>query len=365
MNLIEAVVVASIFFSLDETTSSFNARGAAIFVLILLNAFGSLLEIIGLYAKRNIVEKHKRYVLYHPSAESLASMIMDMPYKLTNCICTVVLYYFMVNLRQEPGRFFFFLLNSFFLTLSMSMFFRLFASLTKTIEQALAPASVILIGMTLYTGFPIPVEYMRGWASWIRWINPAYYGFESAMLNEFVDRQFPCDQMVPTGPEYASIPNNAMTCAVKGARPGENVVDGTEYVRVAFGYVNSSKWRNFGILVAFTMGLCAAHLIVSEIVAAARSKGEVLVFKRGALREQQKSAVVADEEHQVPPGRRDDLEKKEAVQANVEKQTSILHWQDVSYTVKTGGGERLILDNVDGWVKPGTLTALMGVSGVS
>ena len=53
------------------------------------------------------------------------------------------------------------------------------------------------------------------------------------------------------------------------------------------------------------------------------------------------------------------------MQANVEKQTSILHWQDVSYTVKTGGGERLILDNVDGWVKPGTLTALMGVSGVS
>ena len=186
------------------------------------------------------------------------------------------------------------------------------------------------------------------------------------MLNEFVDRQFPCDQMVPTGPGYADISNSAMTCAVKGARPGENFVDGTEYVRVAFGYVNSAKWRNFGILVAFTIALCVAHLVVSELVAAARSKGEVLVFKRGALKEQQKVAIVSDEEHQVPPGRRGDLEKeKEPVQANVEKQTSILHWQDVSYTVKTGGGERLILDNVDGWVKPGTLTALMGVSGVS
>jgi ATP-binding cassette subfamily G (WHITE) protein 2 (PDR) len=366
MNLIEAVVVASIFFGLDETTSSFYARGAAIFVLILLNAFGSLLEIIGLYAKRNIVEKHKRYVLYHPSAEALASMIMDMPYKLTNCICTVVMYYFMVNLRQEPGRFLFFLLNSFTVALSMSMFFRLFASLTKTIEQALAPASVILIAQVLYTGFAIPVEYMRGWASWIRWINPAYYGFESALLNEFVDRQFPCDQMVPAGPEYANIPSSAMTCAVKGARPGESFVDGTEYVRVAFGYVNSSKWRNFGILVAFTIALCVAHLVVSEVVAAARSKGEVLVFKRGALREQQKGAIFGDEEHQVPTGRRGNLDKeKDSVQANVEKQTSILHWQDVSYTVKTGGGERLILDNVDGWVKPGTLTALMGVSGVS
>jgi ATP-binding cassette subfamily G (WHITE) protein 2 (PDR) len=124
MNLIEAVLVASIFFGLDDTTSSFYSRGAAIFILILLNAFGSLLEIIGLYAKRNIVEKHKRYALYHPSTEAIASMIMDMPYKLTNCLCTVILYYFMVNLRQDAGRFFFFLLNSFFVALSMSMFYR-------------------------------------------------------------------------------------------------------------------------------------------------------------------------------------------------------------------------------------------------
>jgi ATP-binding cassette subfamily G (WHITE) protein 2 (PDR) len=79
---------------------------------------------MGLYSKRNIVEKHKRYALYHPSAEAIASMIMDMPYKLTNCLCTVVLFYFMVNLRQDAGRFFFFLLNSFFVGLCMSMFFR-------------------------------------------------------------------------------------------------------------------------------------------------------------------------------------------------------------------------------------------------
>lgn len=366
MNLTEGLVVASIFFDLDDTTSSFYSRGAAIFVLILLNAFGSLLEIIGLYAKRAIVEKHKRYVLYHPSAEALASMIMDMPYKITNTLATVVLYYFMVNFRREPGRFFFFLLNSFFVMLSMSMFFRLFASLTKTLEQALAPASVVLIGMTLYTGFAIPVDYMRGWASWIRYINPAFYGFESAMVNEFHGRQFRCDQVIPAGPEYSDIPQSATTCATKGAQPGQTLVDGAEYVRLAYGYVNSHKWRNFGILVAFAVGLCVLHLVVSEIVAAARSKGEVLVFKRGALKKQRKSLLPADEEHHMQPGQGSHSNsEKEISTANIKKQTSILHWQDVSYVVKAGGEDRVILDNVDGWVKPGTLTALMGVSGVS
>jgi ABC-type multidrug transport system ATPase subunit/ABC-type multidrug transport system permease subunit len=365
MNLTEVLLVSSIFFGLDNTTSSFYARGASIFILILLNAFGSLLEIMGLYAKRDIVEKHKRYALYHPSAEAIASMIMDMPYKLTNCLCTVILFYFMVNLRQDAGRFFFFLLNSFFVGLSMSMFFRLFASATKTLAQALAPASVMLIAMTLYEGFAIPNEYVLGWASWIRWVNPAAYGFESAMLNEFVDRQFSCDQLVPVGSNYTDVPENATTCAVKGARPGENFVDGAEYLRVAFGFENSHKWRNFGILVAITIGLCAAHLVVSEIVAAARSKGEVLVFKRGALKQRQNRKPGTDEEDQAG-GQRKVVDKDDAaVEANVAKQTSILHWQNVSYTVKSGGEERTILDNVDGWVKPGTLTALMGVSGVS
>jgi ATP-binding cassette subfamily G (WHITE) protein 2 (PDR) len=185
------------------------------------------------------------------------------------------------------------------------------------------------------------------------------------MLNEFVGRQFPCDQFVPVGPAYADAPDSATTCAVKGARPGENFVDGAEYVHVAFGYVNSHKWRNFGILVAFTIGLCVAHLYVSEVVAAARSKGEVLVFKRGALRQQQNRNPVTDEEGQAG-GQRKNMEKEDvANEANVAKQTSTLHWQNVSYTVKSGGEDRKILDNVDGWVKPGSLTALMGVSGVS
>lgn len=44
---------------------------------------------------------------------------------------------------------------------------------------------------------------------------------------------------------------------------------------------------------------------------------------------------------------------------NIEKQTSIFHWKDVCFDVPIKGETRQILDHVDGWVKPGTLTALM------
>lgn len=41
----------------------------------------------------------------------------------------------------------------------------------------------------------------------------------------------------------------------------------------------------------------------------------------------------------------------------------MFHWSNVCYDIQIKSKSRRILENVDGWVKPGTLTARMGVSG--
>jgi hypothetical protein len=43
----------------------------------------------------------------------------------------------------------------------------------------------------------------------------------------------------------------------------------------------------------------------------------------------------------------------------IQKQTSIFQWKNICYDIQIKKEERRILDRVDGWVKPGTLTALM------
>jgi hypothetical protein len=50
---------------------------------------------------------------------------------------------------------------------------------------------------------------------------------------------------------------------------------------------------------------------------------------------------------------------KETQTAAIHRQTKIFHWKDVCYDIKIKGHPRRLLDRVDGWVKPGTLTALM------
>ncbi|KAH6615048.1 opaque-specific ABC transporter CDR3 [Boeremia exigua] len=363
VNFFEALIIASIFYNLPANTSSLFMRGAVLFMMVLLNAFSSMLEIMSLYAKRQIVEKHNRYALYHPSAEAMASMVVDLPHKILNGLVVNCTLYFMANLRREAGAFFFFYLIAFTMTLSMSMFFRLFASMTKTIAQALAPSSIILLVLVLYMGFGIPVKYMKGWASWVRWIDPVSYGFESVMVNEFHDRQFPCASFVPSGPGYENISAEQQACAVIGSQPGQNFVGGTAYVETAFSYNWNNRWRNFGIMVAITIILLITHLVMSELVASERSKGEVLVFRRSKMAKAARQRGSDEETGKISAHRGEKTDNSGTSTPNVQKQQSVFHWESVNYEVPIKGETRQILDAVDGWIKPGTLTALMGVSG--
>ena len=130
-----ALIIGSVFYNLENDTSTLYSRGALLFFAILMAAFASSLEILTLYAQRPIVEKQAKYAFYHPFAEAVASMICDLPNKIGTCIMFNLSVYFMANLRRTPGHFFVFLLFSFACTLTMSMFFRSVASLSRTLSQ--------------------------------------------------------------------------------------------------------------------------------------------------------------------------------------------------------------------------------------
>jgi ATP-binding cassette subfamily G (WHITE) protein 2 (PDR) len=362
-NAVMALIIASIFYNLQPNTASFYNRGGLVFFAILMNAFGSALEILTLYAQRDIVEKHARYAFYHPSAEAFASMLTDMPYKICNSIIFNLIIYFMTNLRRSPGPFFFFFFVSFLCTLVMSMLFRSIASLSRSLTQALAPAAVIILALVIYTGFALPINYMHGWSRWMNYLDPIAYGFEALMINEFYGRQFACANLVPQGPGYPTS-GDGVACAAVGNVPGQAWVDGERYLELAYQYKHSHKWRNVGLLFVFMFGLMAVYLAAAEFITAKRSKGEVLIYPRGKIPEEfrhPRDEETAEEtkESALSPK----LSNLDAADNLIQRQTAIFSWRDVCYDIKIKGQPRRILDHVDGWVKPGTLTALMGVSG--
>jgi ATP-binding cassette subfamily G (WHITE) protein 2 (PDR) len=179
------------------------------------------------------------------------------------------------------------------------------------------------------------------------------------MVNEFHGRQFECSAFVPSGPSYQNIASEQRACAVQGSQPGSSFVDGTTYVETAFRYSYGNRWRNYGIIVVFTVALFIAHLVMSELVASARSKGEVLVFRRSKMKAKSKRATVDEETGGGSAHNGEKFDNDDRSEHNVQKQVSIFHWENVNYEVQIKSETRTILDSVDGWIKPGTLTALM------
>ncbi|KAH6605927.1 hypothetical protein Trco_005080, partial [Trichoderma cornu-damae] len=365
-NFAFALIIGSVFYNLKKDASSFYQRGALLFFACLTNAFASALEILTLYSQRPIVEKHTRYALYHASAEAIASMICDLPFKVANAIIFNLTLYFLTNLRREPGPFFFYLLISFSNVLVMSMIFRTIASASRTLFQALVPAALLILSLVIFTGFVLPTQYLLGWCRWIGYIDPLSYAFESLVVNEFHDREFECVDFLPSKafPEYANVSSDNQVCSSIGSVSGRLFVNGDAYTKSAFGYEWGHRWRNFGIVIAFIIFFLTTYLVAAELVSEKKSKGEVLMYRRG---HKPTAAVHAEKRAHDPEAAMANigpiLTAERTKEGILQKQTSVFQWHDVCYEVKIKGETRRILDHVDGWVKPGTLTALMGVSG--
>jgi ATP-binding cassette subfamily G (WHITE) protein 2 (PDR) len=253
----------------------------------------------------------------------------------------------------------------------MSMIFRTIAASTKTISQALAIAGIAVLAIVIYTGYTIPRPYMHPWFKWISWINPVAYAFESLIVNELHGLTLECSAFVPTGPGYPQV-GETFICSAAGAIAGQTSVSGDAYLESQFQYSYSHLWRNLGFLFAFMIFFLFAYMLATEYNSSSSSSAEVLVFRRGHVPPKlvnAKTAAKNDEEApqatSITTGRDDaeqDWEQNNKVKA-LAPQTDVFSWRNVSYDIKIKGEPRRLLDNVSGWVKPGTLTALMGVSG--
>lgn len=281
-------------------------------------------------------------------------MLCDLPYKFANAVSFNLPLYFMANLKREPGAFFIFWLFSIMTTLTMSMVFRTFGAASRSLAQALVPAALLILGLVIYTGFIIPTKDMLGWSRWMNYIDPIAYSFESMMVNEFRDREFQCSSFVPSGEGYENVDIINTICSTVSSKAGERYVSGDAYIETAYAYTNDHLWRNLGIVIAFMIFFMFVYLIATEYITEAASKGEVLLFRRG----RQPKAQAPDSEATADATYRAE-EKGEGSGANIQRQTAVFQWQDLCYDIKIKAEERRILDHVNGWVKPGTATALM------
>jgi ABC-type multidrug transport system ATPase subunit len=364
------LIVGSLFYGQSLDTSGAFSRGGSGFFSILFLGWLQLSELMKAVSGRNVVKRHEDYAFYRPSAVAIARVVQDFPLLLAQVIPFSIIMYFMTGLDVDVSKFFIYFLFIYTTTFCITSLYRMFAALSPTIDDAVRFAGIALNLLIIYTGYVIPkpqllTDYI--WFGWIYWINPVAYSFESVLANEFSDRVMECapSQLVPQGPD---IDPAYQGCSLTGAPPNSNTVPGSDYLQVSFNYSRSNLWRNFGVVIAFSVLYLLVTVIATETVSFAASGGGALVFAKNKRAKQAVKEEAPADEEKIATGESASSshtaahEEEEALES-ISSSESVFTWKDVEYTVPYQGGERKLLNKVNGYAKPGVMIALVGASG--
>ncbi|KAJ5612686.1 ABC multidrug transporter atrF [Penicillium lagena] len=369
-----ALIVSSLFFGESLDTSGAFARGGALFFSILFLGWLQLTELMPAVTGRGIVARHKSYAFYRPSAVAIARVVVDFPAIFCMVVPFTIVVYFMAGLDVTVSKFFIYFLFVYTTTFCITSLYRMFAALSPTIDDAVRFAGIALNLLILYVGYVIPKQTLVHnsiWFGWLLYVNPISYSYESVLTNEFSGRLMQCNpsQLVPQGP---GVDPRYQGCALTGSQLGHTSVSGDQYLMANFEFTRSHLWRNFGVVIAFTVLYILVTVIAAETLSFVGGGGGALVFKKSKRTKKVAGPAKSNDEEQLSRvdddaalsrGELPSSADSDATFNRLSSSDRCFTWSNVEYTVPYGNGTRKLLNGVNGYAKPGVMIALMGASG--
>ncbi|KAI1420802.1 ABC-2 type transporter-domain-containing protein [Xylaria sp. FL1777] len=369
------LIVGSIYYNEPLSTAGAFTRGGACFFSILFLGWLQLSELMKAVSGRAVAARQRDYAFNRPSAVALARVITDFPMIFFQVVIFGIIMYFLTNLDRDVSKFFIYLLFVYTTTILVTALYRMFASISPEIDTAVRFSGIALNILIIFTGYVIPKTQLLSryiWFGWLYWVNPLSYSFEAVVANEFSGRVMECSpqQLVPQGP---NVQPGFQGCSLRGAQINSAQVTGHDYLESQFSYSRSNLWRNFGVAIAFTVLYILVTVIATEIFSFVSGGGGALIFKRSRKTKNQVKEAEAPDDVEKNAGSNSSVLSKssgdmtatndESDIGQLSNSDSIFTWRDVEYTVPYLGGERKLLNKVNGYAKPGLLVALVGASG--
>lgn len=369
------LIVSSLFYGESLDTSGAFARGGALFFSILFLGWLQLTELMPAVSGRAIVARHKDYAFYRPSAVAIARVVVDFPAIFCMVVPFTIIVYFMTQLDLDVSKFFIYFLFVYTTTFCITSLYRMFAALSPTIDDAVRFSGIALNVLILYVGYVIPKQALIDgsiWFGWLFYVNPISYSYESVLTNEFSNRVMECNpsQLIPQGP---GVEPAYQGCSLTGSQLGQPSVDGSRYLEASFQFTRHHLWRNFGVIIAFTVLYLLVTILAAEFLSFVGGGGGALVFKPSKRTKNIKQNGKNNDEEKVQNGAdsaalargegNSSSDNNDETFNRISSSDRIFTWSNVEYTVPYGNGTRKLLNGVNGFAKPGLMIALMGASG--
>ncbi|KAL1762505.1 ABC-2 type transporter-domain-containing protein [Schizophyllum commune] len=370
LNLILAIVIGAAYINQPLTSAGAFTRGSVIFAALLTTCLDAFGEIPGQMLGRPILRKQTSYSMYRASAIALANTLADLPFSAVRVLLFDIIVFFMSGLSRSAGSFFTYHLFNYLAYLCMQGFFRTFGQLCRNFDHAFRLATFFIPNVVQYAGYMLPVDSMKRWLFWIFYINPVGYAWSGCMENEFMRISMSCDgnYIVPRNPPGENIypdglgPNQA--CTLYGSNGGQDHISGEAYIDAGYDIHSADLWRrNLLVLLGFLVLFQVTQVVALDYFPRYGVAISTSVYARTGKEEEKLNAV-----QQERKANRNASKEKTDSSASSTKEVArpyrkTFTWERLNYTVPVPGGTRRLLHDVYGYVKPGTLTALMGASG--
>ncbi|KAL4636638.1 hypothetical protein ACB092_03G023300 [Castanea dentata] len=322
--------------------------GSLFYALIILLVDG-IPELSMTIQRLEVFYKQKTFCFYPAWAYAIPSSILKVPISFVESLVWTCLTYYVIGYSPEAERFFRQFILLFAVHLSSLSMFRFLASVFQTNNASMTAGSFAILIVLVFSGFIITQSSMPVWLKWGFWVSPITYGEMGLSLNEFLAPRW--QKMLTT--------NTTIGQEILESR-GLNF-DGYLYwisLSALFGFIIVF---NIGYVLALTFlkspgssRVVISHEKLSQIQGSEDSRdGSCLEKKSGNSPAQ--SSIEPNKGRMVLP-----FTPLTVVFQDVQYYVDIpLEMREKGFTNK----KLQILSDITGALKPGVLTALMGVSG--
>ncbi|KAJ0079524.1 hypothetical protein Patl1_23908 [Pistacia atlantica] len=346
--LIIATITMTVFIRTRMDIDVFYASyymGALFFGLLifLVNGFPELTLIT---ARLPVFFKQKELGFYPAWAYAIPTAILKIPISVIESLVWTCLTYCVIGYTPEVSRFFRHLIVLFAVHLASISLFRCLASVCQTLSAAMTAGGFAMLFILIFGGYIIKHPSMPGWLKWGFWVSPLTYGEIGLSGNEFLAPRW--QKMLPTNTTI-----------------GNEILDSR-----GINYKGYFFWISLGALFGFTLLFNTVFVLaLSFLKPPGSSRAKISREKFAKIQGSQNSndGELIEEKTRNPPNQGSN--KGRMV---LPFQPLTLTFQDMNYFVDTplemreqGFPENKVqlLSDVTGALRPGVLTALMGVSG--
>ncbi|KAH7833546.1 hypothetical protein Vadar_007445 [Vaccinium darrowii] len=319
----------------------------ALFLALVMIFFDGFPELSVTVSRLAVFYKQRDLRFYPAWSYAISSTILKIPLSLLVALIWTSITYYGIGYSPEPGRFFRQLIILFAVHLLATSMFRFLASFFRTMVASSTGGALAILSFFLFGGFILPKPYLPTWLKWGFWVSPLAYAEIGLAVNEFL--------------------------APRWQKPlvGNTTIGNATLENLGLHFSEFFFWISFGALIGFAILFTIGFTLALTFLNSPRS--------RAIISNEKLSRIQGSEDSSNGSGKEAKSKRYQKTKSTPQKDQVVLPFKplsitfkDVQYLVETPLEMRergftqkklQLLCDITGALKPGVLTALMGVSG--